>query len=224
MALTQMQIIQSLGEAMTWLERELAWGVAPAELRHLMGRIGELYAAMITNGQMAMTTNEKGYDVVSKAGERISVKTTTMNKGSGHISFNPNTLDVVDRVMILQFNVDEMEIEVILDADIQAAKDLMNQSSEGKWAISLSKLSPKRTKSAKEHSDTFREVSYKNYRIVELETGTIQVFENNEALPVVKPSLRKIAAELGLPLVNSNQNPLNTRQLGTLIVKHFNPL
>lgn len=29
MAMTQMQIIQSLGEAMSWLERELGWGVPP---------------------------------------------------------------------------------------------------------------------------------------------------------------------------------------------------
>lgn len=35
MALTQMQIIQSLGEAMSWLERELSWDVPPTELRHL---------------------------------------------------------------------------------------------------------------------------------------------------------------------------------------------
>ena len=53
MALTQMQLIQSLGEAMTWFERELSWGVPPTALPHLCGRIGELYAALITNGQMA---------------------------------------------------------------------------------------------------------------------------------------------------------------------------
>jgi hypothetical protein len=50
MALTQIQIIQSLGEAMTWLERELNWGNPVTELRHLIGRIGELYIAMLTNG------------------------------------------------------------------------------------------------------------------------------------------------------------------------------
>ena len=44
MALTQMQLIQSLGEAMSWFERELNWGVPPTELRHLCGRIGKLYA------------------------------------------------------------------------------------------------------------------------------------------------------------------------------------
>jgi hypothetical protein len=48
MALTQMQLIQSLGEAMSWFERELNWGVPPTELRHLCGRIGELYAALIS--------------------------------------------------------------------------------------------------------------------------------------------------------------------------------
>ena len=40
MALTQMQIIQSLSEAMSWLERELSWDVPATELRHLTGRIG----------------------------------------------------------------------------------------------------------------------------------------------------------------------------------------
>ncbi|MBO1913178.1 hypothetical protein [Sporosarcina sp. 6E9] len=53
MALTQMQIIQSLGEAMSWLEREISWGKNPAELTHFMGRIGELYVAMYTNGNIA---------------------------------------------------------------------------------------------------------------------------------------------------------------------------
>lgn len=46
--LTQVQIIQSLAEALAWMEKEIAWGVAIADLQHLTGRIGELYAAMIT--------------------------------------------------------------------------------------------------------------------------------------------------------------------------------
>lgn len=49
--LTQVQIIQSLAEALSWFEKELSWGVAPADLNHLTGRIGELYAAMITRGK-----------------------------------------------------------------------------------------------------------------------------------------------------------------------------
>src|SRR3954471_2538304 len=108
MALTQMQLIQSLGEAMAWFERELQWGVPPTELRHLCGRIGELYAALITNGQMAVTVNQQGYDVVSAEGERVSVKTTAKMDGAGHIAFNPNSLTKVDRVIVLRINTDEM--------------------------------------------------------------------------------------------------------------------
>ncbi len=102
MALTQMQLIQSLGEAMSWFERELAWGVSPTELRHLCGRIGELYAAVISNGQMASDVNQKGYDVVASTGERISVKTTASMDNAGHVSFNVNTLSHVDRVITLR--------------------------------------------------------------------------------------------------------------------------
>ena len=46
--LTQVQIIQSLAEALSWFEKELSWGVSPGELNHLTGRIGELYAAEIS--------------------------------------------------------------------------------------------------------------------------------------------------------------------------------
>src|SRR4051794_20294693 len=125
MALTQMQLIQSLGEAMAWFERELQWGVPPTELRHLCGRIGELYAAVITNGQMAKKVHQEGYDVVSAQGQRISVKTTAMMGSGGHVSFNPNTLAHVDRVIILRVNTEEMQIETLLNATTEEAKALM---------------------------------------------------------------------------------------------------
>jgi len=50
--LNQVQIIQSLAEALSWFEKEIGWGVSPGELNRLTGRIGELYAAT-TRGQMA---------------------------------------------------------------------------------------------------------------------------------------------------------------------------
>ena len=99
MALSQMQLIQSLGEAMAWFERELNWGVSATELRHLCRRIGELYAALITNGQMATQVNQKGYDVVSSVGEKISVKTTATIGSSRHFEFNADSLQFVDRVI-----------------------------------------------------------------------------------------------------------------------------
>lgn len=113
--LTQVQIIQSLAEALAWFEKELNWGVAPAELSHLTGRIGELYAAMITRGQMALEINQPGYDVVSSTNERISVKTVTT---SSHVSFNASTFEYVDRVIVLRVNVDDelgISVEELLD-------------------------------------------------------------------------------------------------------------
>lgn len=135
-----MQIIQSLGEAMTWFERELAWGVPPTELRHLCGRIGELYAAMITNGQIATSVNQHGYDVVSAHGERLSVKTTASMEGKSHIMFNPRTLDQVDRVIILRVNTEEMQVEILHDANVDETLSLMSIESKGKRGIPLRRL------------------------------------------------------------------------------------
>ncbi len=191
MALTQMQLIQSLGEAMSWLERELQWGVKPTELPHLIGRIGELYVALLTNGQMAETVNQRGYDVVSAEGERISVKTTGAKKGSNHISFNAKTLPEVDRVIVLRINDEEMEIETLLDAPFKDAVA----------------------------------VTFNGYTIRELENGTIEVETGGDRVKVVKPVkpvtpvLRQLADQLQIPLLNANNNPFNTRQLGSQVIK-----
>lgn len=218
MALTQMQIIQSLGEAMNWLEREVNWGVDVAELRHLMGRIGELYVAMITNGQMAPNTNEKGYDVVTKSGERISVKTTTISNSAGSITFNGNTLQFVDRVVILQFNTSEMEIETLLDCSVVDAYSMMTDAdAKGKRTISLSKIAPK--KKSQRQELLAREAVYKEFRVAELESGTIEVYKNDILQSKSKPILTMIAREMNLPIVNLNGNLLNTRSLGSHIIK-----
>ena len=125
-SLSQVQIIRSLGEALAWFERELQWGVDPAELRHLTGRIGELYVATITRGQMALAVNQRGYDVVTADGQRISVKTVT---SSGHVTFRRSTVDQADRIVILRINIDEAEasIEEVEDrADHRIIKQLEN--------------------------------------------------------------------------------------------------
>ncbi|WP_333722459.1 DUF6998 domain-containing protein [Agrobacterium tumefaciens] len=123
--LTQVQIIQSFAEALSWLEKEISWGISRGELNHLTGRIGELYAAMITRGQMALDTNLRGYDVVSASNKRISVKTIT---SSTHVDFNLNTVHHVDRVMVLGANIDEdkgVSVEELLDEAVEAARQLM---------------------------------------------------------------------------------------------------
>ncbi|MCG7655896.1 hypothetical protein MHN00_20350 [Alteromonas sp. Cnat2-8] len=219
MALTQMQIIQSLGEAMSWFERELTWGVPPTELRHLIGRIGELYAALITNGQMATEVNQQGYDVVSANGERISVKTTAMMGSSGHIAFNSNTLISVDRIIILRINTEEMQIETLLNEEKGVAESLMRETSgtNGKLAISLSKLLSIKKPNSK--ISVLKSIQISEYTIKELENGTIEVERDNQVLTPAKPILRELAKRLNISILNGAGNPMNTRQLGSLIIK-----
>lgn len=216
MALTQIQIIQSLGESLTWLERELSWDVPVTELRHLCGRIGELYAALLSNGQMATSVNQKGYDVASESRGRISVKTTAQSTYTGHISFNANTLDQVDWVIVLKIDVDEMEIQLLFDACKEDAIELMRESN-GKMVLPLSKLAPSmdNTRPAK----YVREVQYDGYVIREAETGSFEVFKEEKQVSPVKPVMRVVAKEIGVDLFNSNGNAKNTRQLGASIIK-----
>lgn len=217
MALTQMQIIQSLGDAMAWFERELQWGVPPTELRHLCGRIGELYAALITNGQMAVSVNQKGYDVVSAQGERVSVKTTAQMSHTGHVSFNPRSLSEVDRVIILRINTEDMEVETLLDAPIDTALTMMCADFQGRRKISLSRL----FKKIKPLSElvAINRVFYYGYEIKELESGTIVVLRDGALVTPTKVALREMAVALNIQLVNSNGNKLNTRQLGSLVIQ-----
>ena len=222
MALTQMQLIQSLGEAMTWFEREMSWGVPPTALPHLCGRIGELYAALITNGQMAIEVTQKGYDVVSAEGEKISVKTTAMMGSSGHVSFNANTLSLVDRVMVLRINSEEMQIETLLDVPLSEAIDLMATDSGGKRTIGLSKLTKK--PKIKSVVKSIREVPYQDFVIREMENGSIEAERDGEMISPVKPLLRELAIALNIGILNSNGNPQNTRQLGSQIIKTIEEL
>ena len=245
MSLTQIQIIQSLGDAMNWLEKELSWGAPLQELRHLNGRIGELYAALITNGKMAPGVNQKGYDVISKEGERISVKTTSVTKGAGFVSFNPRTLDEVDRIMIFKINTVinlhvcpqmssnqnevkhmifkineiEMEIEILFDGLKEEALQLMSdkQDSNGKRNISLSKFN--RPVTDLSNLAILEQVFHHDFTVQELENGSIQVLEHDKLVAITKPILRSIAHDLKLNVFNGNGAEMNTRQMGSLIIK-----
>lgn len=215
MAFTQMQLIQSLGEAMAWFERELNWGVPEQELRHLSGRIGELYAAVITNGQMALAVNQRGYDVVSFTGERISVKTLTSSK---HVSLNANTLTDVDRLIVLRINTEEMQVETLLDTTIADALTYATDANPtGRFTISLSRLQKKAQ--PKNDIAQAQSVVVGDYSVTELENGAIEVSQDGKLVSPAKPVLRQLAQAANISLLNSNGNPFNTRQLGSLLIK-----
>lgn len=220
MALSQVQIIQSLGEALSWFERELAWGTNPAELNHLTGRIGELYAAMITRGQMASSVNQQGYDVVSAEGQRLSVKTIT---SSNHVAFNQNTLDRVDRILVLRILIDEGEvsIEELLDTCPQDARIKMRESN-GKLRISVSTMAQPAAPAREPATQTF--VNTNGFKVAVLETGKIRVTNEGQIVQPSKPVLRDLAAKYGVDLLNGSGNPKNTRQLGADVVRAISEL
>ena len=214
MALNQMQTIQSLANNLAMLQQEVeTFGVSATETRHLVGRIGELYACVITNGQMAPNTNEKGYDVVSSIGERVSVKTTATTTTSGGATFNLNTLQLVDRVMIMRLN-EDLEIEVLFDDSTEAAKELMHNGT-----IAYSKLfGTGRNNINLDRIPIVKEVEYSGYKLVEYENGSITVHQNGKLISPAKPILRELAASLNVPIINGNGNQHNTRALGSLVI------
>lgn len=231
-SLSQTQIIRSLGQALEWFEKELAWGVSPGDLNHLTGRIGELYAAMVTRGQMALATNQRGYDVVSLEGERISVKTVT---SSSHVSFSTRTFELVDRIIILRisFEEDEVSIEEILDCP---SAELLPRVTEnkGKYTIGIGGVisgnngapgGSSRRRISLEDIRNLRETgsaTHGKYRIIQYENGTILVEAEGIVLDIAKPVLRSIAKDIGVDILNTSGNKKNTRSLGADIIKALN--
>ncbi|MDN3473649.1 hypothetical protein [Pseudoalteromonas sp. APC 3355] len=59
-----------------------------------------------------------------------------MHTGS-HISFNTNTLELVDRIIILRINTDEMQVETLLDMPVEQARLLMSDAATGKSCITM---------------------------------------------------------------------------------------
>jgi len=64
---------------------------------------------------------------------------------------------------------------------------------------------------------------FEKYVINQHASGSISVKVNDMDARPVKPMLRKIAEALDVSIVNSNNNDLNTRQLGASIIKALTP-
>lgn len=106
----------------------------PTELRHLIGRSGEILSALQTGGILAKETNQHGFDVLQD-GKRISVKTTAQT--SGFVSININTFDQFDELHVIQYINDDFS------TIYYGAKEPIKKISriyEHKYEVDISKL------------------------------------------------------------------------------------
>lgn len=102
------QIIKLYEEYLEMLRFEMnVLGCKATELRHLIGRLGEFFCVLYTNGELAKVTNQHGFDVI-KDGRRISVKTTAQD--NSFITINKNTFDQFDDFFVVQYKDDDFKL------------------------------------------------------------------------------------------------------------------
>lgn len=105
------------------------FGVKPTEVRHLIGRLGEFYCALEVDGALAATTNQHGFDVISKNGRRVSVKTTAQK--SGFVRISDSTLEKVDDLMLIQYK--DQSLSVIYYGAVMTAVGVARHYPELGW-------------------------------------------------------------------------------------------
>ena len=63
-----------------------------------------------------------------------------------------------------------------------------------------------------------REVVFAGLTVRQLETGTIEILNGETMLKPVYPKLKEMAASLSISILNSQDKPYNTRQLGKVVI------
>ena len=114
-----------------------------------------------------------------------------------------------------------MQVDTLLDKSTEETKLLFssNPTKDNKLNLSLGKLRDI-VRPISEQS-VLDQATHQGYTVQELESGSIQVLQNNKPILPAKPTLRSLSTALGLSLLNSNGNPMNTRQLGSLLIKQL---
>jgi len=102
------RIVELLNKYIEILKVEEALGTPATEMRALIGRIGEIYATIKTDGKLAAVTNQKGFDVTQGNGRTLSVKTTGTLRSS--ININKKTAHLADDTMVVLYEDGELKI------------------------------------------------------------------------------------------------------------------
>lgn len=109
------RIVELLNKYIEILKVEESLGTPATEMRALIGRIGEIYAAIKTDGKLANSVNQHGYDVIQGNGRTLSVKTTGTLRST--ISINQKTAHLADDTMVVLY--EDGELKVIYHQDTE---------------------------------------------------------------------------------------------------------
>ena len=77
------------------------FGVKPTEVRHLIGRLGEFHCVKEVRGTLPVRANQPDFDVLSRDGRKISVKTTAQE--AGFVAISKKTAQLADDLMLVQY-------------------------------------------------------------------------------------------------------------------------
>lgn len=113
------KIVELLNKYIEILKVEEQLGTPATEMRALIGRIGEIYATIKTDGVLAENTNQKGFDVIQGNGRTLSVKTTGTLQST--ININPNTAHLADDTMVVLY--EDGQLKVIYHSDTKTLID-----------------------------------------------------------------------------------------------------
>lgn len=113
------KIVELLNKYIEILKVEELLGTPATGMRALIGRIGEIYASIKTDGALAENTNQKGYDVIQSNGRTLSVKTTGTLQSTIYI--NRNTAHLADDTMVVLY--EDGQLKVIYHQDTKTLID-----------------------------------------------------------------------------------------------------
>jgi hypothetical protein len=193
-------------------------GIAPQELRAHTGVIGEAFVADYLGVKLSTVNNQRGFDLLDPNGLRVSVKTIT---SSTHISLNENTIDLVDRIVVVWIDTieDQLAVEVVYDKSIQEFRSGDAVSYGGRLRLGRGAMTfPERTRSAERFEvgpviDTYQEGSVE---IRKHASGSFTALVDGEPQQA-RQYLFKMRDAMGLPDKPNN----TTRSLGAQIFAHI---
>ncbi len=189
-------------------------GIAPQELRAHTGVMGEAFVADYLGVKLTPENNQRGFDLVDTNGLRVSIKTITTSTGAG---LNENTIDLVDRVIVVWVDTheDELDLTVVYDKSVEgfladAAAPYRGVLRLGKGAMTF----PQRAQTASKFEvgevvDTFED---EDVVIRKHSTGSFTALVKGQPQPA-RQYLLEIRDRMNLPDKSTN----TTRSLGAQV-------